>query len=107
MFGDHLKDEPVSLGEHFCILNAKRGQIVDVEKTAIIDLVQGHTPRREAIMLRLEYTMEIAVRKRVVYCIGCFRTLENDARELFFLAEAPRTHIAGVTVETEIRRQVA
>ncbi len=50
--GDHGEHELVRAREHFRILHAQAGQIVDVEETPVVDLIRRHAPERGPVMLR-------------------------------------------------------
>ncbi len=51
---EETKHELVRRGEHLRILHAKRGEVVDVEEAAVVDLVERGSPVRETIGLCLE-----------------------------------------------------
>ncbi len=40
--------------EHRLVLHAKRGEIVDVEEAAVVDVIRRHSPVGEAIALALQ-----------------------------------------------------
>ena len=55
---DQLEHEAVHLVEHRRVFHAQRRQLVDVEEPAVVDLLGGHPPVREAIRLRVEQRVE-------------------------------------------------
>ena len=52
------QNQVVSRVEDLRILRADRGEIVDVEKTAIVDLLGGDAPVSRAVSLLLEQLIE-------------------------------------------------
>ena len=57
-FAQELEDQRVRGGEDLRALHAQGGQFVDVEEAAIVDLVGGDAPERQAIRLLVEQLIE-------------------------------------------------
>ena len=57
---DHAEDQPVRRLEQLRQFDAQPGEIVDVEKAAVIDLFGGDAPEREPVGLRLEQPVQPA-----------------------------------------------
>jgi hypothetical protein len=55
---DQLQQQRVGIGKDARIFHAQAGEIVDVEKAPVIDLIERRPPVREAIGLHLEQTMQ-------------------------------------------------
>ncbi len=56
--GDEFQDQLVGLVEDLFVLGAKGGEIVDIEEAAVVDVVGGDTPLREAVRLGLDEFMQ-------------------------------------------------
>ena len=55
---DQFEHQLVGRFEYRLVLHAQRGQLVDIKETAIVDLVQCHTPVSEAVGLRFQQLMQ-------------------------------------------------
>ncbi len=51
---EQFPDDLVGLLEHRRIFHAHRGEAVDVEEASVVDLLDGHAPRREPVALHLQ-----------------------------------------------------
>jgi hypothetical protein len=51
---DQREDQPVRLGEQLGLLDTQRGEVVDIEEAAIVDLVRGDAPIGEPVGLSVE-----------------------------------------------------
>ena len=56
---DQGKGDAVDGSEHVGILNSDGGQIVDVEKTAVVDFVGGNPPKAQPISLVVEEAFQM------------------------------------------------
>ena len=57
-FRDQFERAAIARFEHFRIFDAHSNQIGHIEKSAIVDLLAGDAPVREAIPLRVEQRIE-------------------------------------------------
>ncbi len=55
---EQAEDQVVRGVEDFLPLHAQRRQLVDVEKAAVVDLVGGHAPERQAVGLGVEQPVQ-------------------------------------------------
>ncbi len=70
--GEQREQAAVRRGEHLGVFHAQTGELVDVEESAVVDLVRGGAPVGEAIRLRLEQRVQAD---------GALRAIEGgDAR---------------------------
>ncbi len=56
--GDEIEHQPVRRVEHLGALHAQRGQLVDVEEAAVVDLVGGDAPVGQPVGLLLDQFVE-------------------------------------------------
>ena len=56
--GDEIENEAVGGVEHRRVFHAQRGEVVDVEKAPVVDLVGGDTPVGEAVALELDQLVQ-------------------------------------------------
>ena len=55
---EQLEDQAMGGLEHRLVLHAQRGELVDIEEAAVVDLVGRDAPVRQAIRLRLEQLVQ-------------------------------------------------
>ena len=53
-----LTYQPVCMLEHFRVVHAQRRQIIDIEETAIVDLVRCYTPESQPVGLGFQQFVE-------------------------------------------------
>ena len=58
-FFEQMADEPMDGVEYSLVLDANRGQVVDIEKPAVVDFVGRDSPIRQAIPLFVEQFFEL------------------------------------------------
>src|SRR5207248_1024762 len=58
-FPQQLKNKAVRLFEHRRVLLTKRGEIIDIEKPAVVDVVRRHSPVRQPKGLRLDQFVQV------------------------------------------------
>ncbi len=56
--GQQIEDEAVGGFEYCRLIHAQGGQVVDVEKTSVVDLVGGNAPEGEAVTLLLNQLVQ-------------------------------------------------
>ena len=77
---NQLEQEPVRFLEDLRQLHPNRGQIVDIEKAAVIDLLRRHAPEREPIRLIVEQRVERIEAARIARRAVDFRERLRDRR---------------------------
>src|SRR5437660_10560227 len=63
---DQAHQQPVGFLEDRGLFHAHRGELGDVEKAAVIDLLRRNPPERQAIRLRVEQRVESVETRRIV-----------------------------------------
>ena len=118
---NELQQAAVRCFEHCIVLRAKTREVVDVEKSAIVDLVRRHAPIREPVRLALEEPVQRRKRLAAVLdaVVGCDvagdlrRDQRRRARDLrkspfrnrdFVRAHLPLRFVRGAVMRQAMQR---